>query len=749
MTPMTEAVSSPSVPEQQAYACLKQGDYAGAANLYEALIATEPAVQSHYWYLGLVYLLQGQEAEAQATWMLPMMDAEAEQLNLWTADLLAVLQQAAEYQEALSADKTAWLIRQHIRELAPENLTNLLRLIQLSIAIDTFTATDISDYGLIALLQSQSAQSIDPAQLQQTLKSVLKVAPLEPIALELSEACLRQAQNPYELIYVVMNRAIEVAYGLHRPAIAIRYVQGCLQVYPDDLTLLSHLSCFYQLTGQHEEAIQTAERYCIIARALHEQVFGAFLMMRALMRAGRYWEQIFAIFEHQDALIEELTRTQTEPLDQSTVFQLVTATFCYPYIRDSLEKNRRSHNRLSKLCQHSIHEYAKEQHDRYRQGLAERRRNRDTTRPLRIGYASHCLKQHSVGWLSRWLFQYHDRERFQIYGYFWHTETGVRDELQAWFIKQVHQARLLGRDSKEIADQIFADDIDILIDLDSLTADILAEVIALKPAPIQATWLGWDASGLPAIDYFIADPYVLPEGAEAHYSEKIWRLPQTYIAVDGFEIGVPTLRRQDLGIPADAVVYWSGQSFYKRHPETVRSQMRILKAVPNSYFLIKGITDEVSIQDYFTQMATLEGIDPARLRFLPEVASEAEHRANLSIADVILDTYPYNGATTTLETLWMGIPLVTRVGEHFSSRNSYTMMMNVGLTEGIAWTEAEYIEWGIRFGLDPQLRQQVAWKLWQSRQTAPLWNARAYTQEMEMAYEQMWKTYLRSEVNSV
>jgi len=107
----------------------------------------------------------------------------------------------------------------------------------------------------------------------------------------------------------------------------------------------------------------------------------------------------------------------------------------------------------------------------------------------------------------------------------------------------------------------------------------------------------------------------------------------------------------------------------------------------------------------------------------------------------VLDTYPYNGATTTLETLWMGIPLVTRVGEQFAARNSYTMMMNAGITEGIAWTDQEYLEWGIRLGKDPGLRQQIAGKLRQSRQTAPLWNGKQFTREMEKAYEQMWAIY--------
>jgi predicted O-linked N-acetylglucosamine transferase (SPINDLY family) len=348
--------------------------------------------------------------------------------------------------------------------------------------------------------------------------------------------------------------------------------------------------------------------------------------------------------------------------------------------------------------------------------------------------------RHSVGWLARWLIQHHDHNQFEIYGYFIGQKPD--DILQQWYIANVDHACIIGIDcpidSAEIAQRIHDDNIDILVDLDSITLDISCGVMALKPAPIQLTWLGWDASGILGIDYYIADPYVLPESAQSYYCEKIWRLPQTYVAVDGFEVGIPTLRREDLKIPEDAIVFLSTQKGHKRHPETTKLQMQIVKEVPNSYFLIKGAADEAALQSFFTTVAAEVGVTPDRLRFLPETPLEATHRANLAIADVVLDTFPYNGATTTLETLWMGIPIVTRVGNQFAARNSYTMMKNAGIDEGIAFTDAEYIEWGVRLGTDAALRQQIAWKLRQSRHSAPLWNAKQFTREMERAYEQMW-----------
>jgi predicted O-linked N-acetylglucosamine transferase (SPINDLY family) len=154
----------------------------------------------------------------------------------------------------------------------------------------------------------------------------------------------------------------------------------------------------------------------------------------------------------------------------------------------------------------------------------------------------------------------------------------------------------------------------------------------------------------------------LPEDAQDYYSEKIWRLPHTYLGIDGFEVGIPTLKREELNITEDAIIFMNVQGPLKLHPDTLRLQMRIIKNVANSYLLVKGNENQPFLKQLYTQLATEEELNINRLRFLGGTPTELEHRANLSIADVVLDTYPYNGATTTLETLWMEIPLVTSAG---------------------------------------------------------------------------------------
>jgi predicted O-linked N-acetylglucosamine transferase (SPINDLY family) len=736
--------TEPAYWQQQAHQYLIRANYSQAESLYQQAIEAEPDTKSHYWNLGLMLLLQGQEAEAQTTWLLGMAEGESEQIELWTVELIQVLQTEAERQRLEAANYSmAWAIRQHIREIQPTNINNLLHLIGLSILLEKDVGEEITSLGAIELLKSEPSREVDFELLMEVLKSVLDYASLHPAALEFTESCLPHVRNSQVFIEIVVLAAVEIAHLLLLPALAIEFANLALRLDEKNLGILQHLAGFYQDARQYDEGIRVAKLCYSLSSELADKVFANHKIMRGLMSAGGYWEEVDSLMGRHKLLIESLATDRPTSLHPIRVHNLFVTPFFLPYFQDAPKNNRKIQNQVAQLCQANVQAYAKEEAERYRQRSSPCISTVKSSKLLKIGYLSHCLRRHSVGWLARWLLQYHNRERFQLHGYFM-TYKQTHDSLQEWYLSQVDKAHTSTLSGREMAEKIYEDEIDILIDLDSITLDTTCEALSLKPAPIQLTWLGWDASGLPGVDYFIADPYVLPDSAQEYYSEKIWRLPQTYIAVDGFEVSVPTLRRDRLDIPSDAVIYLSAQRGYKRHPDTARLQMKILKEVPNSYFLIKGSADEEAIKNFFFQLAEEEGVPCDRLRFLPEVALEGVHRANLGIADVVLDTYPYNGATTTLETLWMGIPLVTRVGQQFAARNSYTMMMNVGVTEGIAWTDEEYVDWGVRLGKDPALRQQIAWRLWQSRQTSPLWNSRQFTREMEKAYEQMWSHYVEN-----
>ena len=175
---------------QQAHQCLIRGNYTQAVSHYEQAILAEPDLKSHYWHLGLVLLLKGQEVEAQTTWLMAMMEGEPEQVEEWTAQLSLVLQTEATRREALEEDSLAWTIRQQIREICPRDINNLLYLIQLAIKLETYTGEKLTDLGVLEILRGEPRVAPNWELLMSVLKSVLDYAPFHPSTLELAEACL-------------------------------------------------------------------------------------------------------------------------------------------------------------------------------------------------------------------------------------------------------------------------------------------------------------------------------------------------------------------------------------------------------------------------------------------------------------------------------------------------------------------------------------------------------------------------------
>jgi predicted O-linked N-acetylglucosamine transferase (SPINDLY family) len=714
---------------------LTQGEYGQAIAVWQQAVTTEPEQVLYYWYLGLALLLEGQESEAQLTWMGPLLEAEPDQAQQWIAELTQILQTEADRQAVDASYDKAWLIRQHLRELNPDHLNNLLQVLLLELQLDEFSIDGevleqaIEGIGQISLADGQIDQLLAELLLK-VIQQLLELDPGHEAVLRLIKTCIPHLPEQ-RLIEVLITKAKTLFLSPNAKAGA-KLCKICLELTPSDLDLLMVVIPILQSTTESDDtllSIRLGEQCLAQASTTADKILASQHLLTGLMTTGGQWQRAKVVYENYKALMVSLTQPNIKQRQESgeLVRLLTSGVFC-SYFEDKPELNHPIRNQVGALAQARLPSYLE------RSPYVHSKRE---THLLRIGYLSESLRRHSVGWLIRWLLKHHDSDRVEVHLYST-RETG--DPLQQALIKEFSD-RFHQTDNivPEIADQIFRDQIDVLVEVDSLTSFTDCAIAALKPAPVQVNWLGFDASGLPAIDYFIADPYVLPESAQTYYSEQIWRLPHTYIAVDGFEVSVPSLRRDQLGIPTDAIVYLSSQTGLKRNVANVQLQMQILKAVPNSYFLVKSInSDQTSIEDFFGEIAEAAEVSRDRLRFLPRVDSEAVHRGNLGIADVVLDTFPYTGATTTLETLWMGIPIVTRVGEQFAARNSYTMLMNVGVTEGIAWTDEEYIEWGIRLGQDETLRQQISWRLKRSRQTSPLWNARQFASDMETAYEQMW-----------
>ena len=703
-------------------------------NYYETIICDGDEDSNNYWYLGLGYLLQQQEVDAQATWFIPFEEASELEILALTNELASILDRAADRESVARNFDNAWSICQHLREVDSQYLNNLFRSIILSIELDIFTPELLLEWEGIEIL----VDLVDPIDLSIDCRGLLdrSIELLlnfpDRIIYQFIRQCLIIPTVRAHLIELIGNILLNLSHRLGTTSFMTDILEICLEFQPQDTFILQIICRLYSSLHEHKKAIEASLLIYTLCGEDVRQVIANANIIRTYLNAGD-WQNVIPIIERHDRLLQSYINNKPDRLELSlNQTLLVSATFL-PYMADRPDYYRSIQNQISQI-------YLDLNHERSITSQIDSATLPKQTGVLRIGYLSSTLRRHSVGWLSRWLWQYHDRDKFQIFTY--SINQNPDDPFyQQWFQERSNVAYCFGSNGDEIAAQIRADNIDILIDLDSLTLDTTCKVLAAKPAPIQVSWLGWDAPGLPTVDYFIADRYVLPDNAQDYYREQIWRLPHSYLAVAGFEVGTPTIRREDLDISGDAIIYWSGQRGYKRHPQTIRLQLEILKAVPNSYLLIKGEGDRYTIEELFGKIAIEVGVNLDRLRFLNTVADEYTHRANLAIADIVLDTFPYNGATTTLETLWMGIPMVTQVGQQFAARNSYTFMLNAGIEEGIAWSEAEYIEWGIKLGLDRDLRDQIAGKLRSGRTTAPVWNAKQFTLDMERAFEEMWAKY--------
>ncbi len=672
-----------------------------------------------YFHLGLSYLLEGREEDAQATWFLGLSQVDDSGLIL----LAEILNEEARRQTSLSQLEMGWLIRSYIREIYPEDINNILSLWKLEIELNTFNSDKLAEVEEIFLTRAE--EEIDQEILQAFLTVLFSLN--DAIIVDIVKLILNKYTDDI-FIKIVANNIENVAQKY--PLNAADIVEFCLSINstsPYIIYLAKQLPWYYIALKKYSEARESVYKFYRLCENLPEKAFAAQAVIMVLMNCG-YWLELEKVSEEYNQVLINFLESGECPRFSQTYF---LAGSHLVYLKDDLAGNRWFYNLNGKLYQRCIEL-------KYKEASLKRENSRQHNRKIKIGYIGHTLRNHSIGIITRWLFKYHDREEFDINLY---LVNQAEDSItRNFFRSNAHNCYNLPKSAVMIAEKIKADEIDILIDVDCLTGDTTSEVMALKPAPVQVSWLGWDASGMPAIDYYIADNYVLPENSQEYYSETIWRLPNCYMAIDGVEVDTPTLRRQDLGIGPESTVYLTAQTGSKRHPDTIRLQMQVLKSVPDSYLLVQGKGAESVIEQLFLQIASSEGVNWERLRFLPSYLT-LTYRANLAIADVVLDTYPFTGGTTTLDILWMGIPLVTKVGQQWASRNSYTLMVNAGLNEGIAWNDDEYIEWGIRLGTDSKLRENIRWKLRRSRQTAPIWNTKQFAKDIESAYRQMWEIY--------
>ncbi len=623
-----------------AYSHFEKQEYENAQIIFQEIINSGNSNSPDYCYLGLCLFLLGEIAEAEINWLKALGKSDIDSLESDDEQFINFLDAEAEKQKDLKRYDLALPIRNVLRDLNPHNFYNLISIVNLFIKKEAYDSSCLIDLQVFNLLEAGEFTALDEGFFIDFLERILIFTDCDEVTLNFVEKlCSYHSQY---LKVIIEKLPIISAYlnSQDKKSQAVRIIEMGLRLEPHSKSFLRTLIDFC-LTTDNPKAIQTAEKLYAISKDSHviDRVIACESMTRTLIVNCLHWEDSKQFYqEYKSALEEILNCDYSDLIKYDGVGYLISTGFYFPYFADQPRERHLLMNKVRQIANHKICLEYQDKNLEYKKRLALRKRLGKLERPLRIGYLSSCLRRHSVGYLARWLVQNHNLDNFEIYGY---MGAAKEDPLRNWYINQFHKSYTDPiPNHPSFATQILKDGIDILMDLDSVTFPCAAIVSVLKPAPIQATWLGWDSLSQDSIDYFIADPYVLTEDADEYYPEKIWRLPQTYIAVDGFESATPTVRRDTLDIPDDAVIYFSAQASMKRHPDTIRLQMQVIKSVPKAYLVLKSYGDQDSLKEFFYKIAESEGVPKDRLRFLTITNSEAEHRANLIIADVILDTYP-------------------------------------------------------------------------------------------------------------
>lgn len=346
----------------------------------------------------------------------------------------------------------------------------------------------------------------------------------------------------------------------------------------------------------------------------------------------------------------------------------------------------------------------------------------------RIGYLSSDFHAHATSYLIAELFELHDREKFEIFAYSYGVDDG--SAIRARLRKEAeHFTELNDFTPLECAQKIRADEIDLLIDLKGHTAGARLDILAHRPAPRQAHWLGFPGTtGASFIDFFFADAATVPVGGEEHFAEKIVRLPFTYQINDRKKRAAAPKARETYGLPENAFVFASFNQTYKITPDMFDLWCELLQEVPGSVLWLYESND--AAPGNLRAEAEKRGVDPARLIFAP-AAPQEEHLARYAAADLALDTFPVGGHTTTSDALWMGVPVVAIEGNSFVSRVSTSLLRAAELPLLVANAPEAYKKRVLDLARNKAALDSIRRHLKDKRDTLPLFDTPRFVRDFE------------------
>jgi protein O-GlcNAc transferase len=539
----------------------------------------------------------------------------------------------------------------------------------------------------------------------------------------------------------------DILIAKHQLVTAWDYLQKVIELQPDCTDAYWNLCAILRQTNNFALWRQTAEQY-VQKCDCTDAIGAAIALIHVYYRTGLHTKALQKLEKLELQIYLDADSLSEQNIER--LYSLILVVL--PHLRDDLEANSKLAKLIGSLYAKSV--------DRKLAKLASKSdrvpKDADLDRSyihyyLRIGIISTNFRRHPVGWcsaeaiealskLTPFLYLYatsefEDDDRTRIF-----EKIAARCNWRSdrWQQKKIDNFKNLS----DLIVEIERDKLDVLIDLDSLTASGHPEILRHRPARLCVSWLGFDAPFISPDNYNLGDRHTHPPGIDSYYLETVLRLPEAHIAVAGF-LSLPIdvkAKRKSLKLRDKDIVYLCIATITKLNHDTIKAHCQILKSVPHSSLLYQGSGDTNAIRSYYEHTCTELDIDNSRIIFLPLADTEEEHRSIYAIADIFLDSYPCNSSSYILEALWFNLPVITMVGEQSFARMGYSFLTTLGITAGISHSWDEYVEWGVGIGLYPALRNSIKEHLIGSKQSeniSPLWNPRKLAEDMYKLLEEI------------
>ena len=508
-----------------------------------------------------------------------------------------------------------------------------------------------------------------------------------------------------------------IASQVGKHDLAIDLIQQAITKSPKNFIYYNNLGHVFKRLDQLDDAILCYEK----ALQIQPEYPDALSQLVHLLQQSCAWQKLDGLSEKLDGFTQTALNSGTKPAES-------------PYINVTRHADPDLNFKVAKFWADNITHHTSGLDFAF--SFNGRRKNNSK---IVVGYLSNDFRHHPTAHLTLSLFGLHNRQEFKVYGYSYGIDDG------SWY-----RERIIGDCDKfidlrylsfeEAARRIYADQVDILVDLMGHIAGNRLEICALRPTPIQVSYLGFPGtSGADFFDYIIADRIVTPEQHLPYYSEQIVYMPHCYQINDHNQaISQKPYQRQDFDLPEDRFVFASFNQAHKIDPVMFDIWMNILREVPQSVLWLFGRHD--TVVNNLRQEAENRGIGSDRLIFTGKLPKD-EHLARHRLADLFLDTRIYTGHTSTSDALWAGVPVITLQGDHFASRVSASILTAMGLPELITSSLGEFQNLAVQLARQREQLHEIRQRLISNRNTAPLFDTLRFVGNLEKAFNQMWEIY--------